>query len=689
MINKTFRLFISSTFSDFLTERTILNEEVFPVIDDYCQSQGYNFQLIDLRWGVNNESALNQNTLAICLDEVRRCCTLSPKPNFLLMTGERYGWIPLPATITRKDFEELITFASDEECSVLKAWYILDENEIEGEYYLKERKGIFVYDSVWSKEEAKLLNALISCAFQNPSFPSETRKKLTSSATEQEIFEGLLSSNISDNSIAVFRVGYHEKDPDLSRINDLKERIIKKMSEDGCTDNIFELAWNDSYPDAFKETLISALKTNIAKEIKRLEGIIENSDIKASLLNQYCESSVIIERKKEFAALEDYESGDAKTPLYVIGDSGSGKSTLLARYVTSRSADVFFLFYGLDENSYMLIDSLAVLADQIKQAYDISYGTDINASNITEGLYDLVNNIPRDKKVIIVIDGLDMFHDITEIHEAIFPSHLPPHVKIIVSIANGKFADRFLSRNNNILSIGKFSGNDSWDILTSFLKKQNRIISNLAQKEAVSITIKDGATPLHLRLLTEICSKWRSADSDDILPCSVDEVALKHLTDMYTKFGHDKELVLYSLALISSSPYGITEEELQLLLFSFPKVKDQFDSENRYNHTLSKLPFVIWSRLYYDLKGCLTLTKSYGIITVRFAHNIFYNAFTAAFPEYCRHAQSMLETYFSKQPSFTDSSMPNIRKALVLPFLLKKRGRIDKLIELYNNPEFP
>ena len=49
MINKTFRLFISSTFSDFVTERDILNDEIFPVVDDFCQQRGYNFQLVDLR----------------------------------------------------------------------------------------------------------------------------------------------------------------------------------------------------------------------------------------------------------------------------------------------------------------------------------------------------------------------------------------------------------------------------------------------------------------------------------------------------------------------------------------------------------------------------------------------------------------------------------------------------------------
>lgn len=107
MNNKTFSLFISSTFSDFIEERVAL-KKIFYEIDDYCQSRGYDFQIIDLRWGVNTEAALNQKTIEICLEEVKRYCTLSPRPNFLLMVGERYGWVPLPSKIEKKNTKNYI-----------------------------------------------------------------------------------------------------------------------------------------------------------------------------------------------------------------------------------------------------------------------------------------------------------------------------------------------------------------------------------------------------------------------------------------------------------------------------------------------------------------------------------------------------------------------------------------------------
>ena len=63
MQNKTFRLFISSPFSDFKKEREVLHKEVFPEINKYCNEHGFTFQPIDLRWGVSNEAQLDQSTL--------------------------------------------------------------------------------------------------------------------------------------------------------------------------------------------------------------------------------------------------------------------------------------------------------------------------------------------------------------------------------------------------------------------------------------------------------------------------------------------------------------------------------------------------------------------------------------------------------------------------------------------------
>jgi len=78
----TFRVFVGSTFSDLIAERNALQERAFPRLREYCQQKGARFQAIDLRWGVSEEAALDQQTMNICLQELKRYQKVSLHSNF-------------------------------------------------------------------------------------------------------------------------------------------------------------------------------------------------------------------------------------------------------------------------------------------------------------------------------------------------------------------------------------------------------------------------------------------------------------------------------------------------------------------------------------------------------------------------------------------------------------------------------
>ena len=104
MQNKTIKFFISSTFKDFIKERNALQNFVFPRLKKLCQDKGFSFQPVDLRWGVTNESSDDNKTMEYCLNEVKRCSS-DPKPNLLILFGQRYGWVPLPSYIESNVFD--------------------------------------------------------------------------------------------------------------------------------------------------------------------------------------------------------------------------------------------------------------------------------------------------------------------------------------------------------------------------------------------------------------------------------------------------------------------------------------------------------------------------------------------------------------------------------------------------------
>src|SRR5688572_7062594 len=138
---RTFRLFVSSTFSDLKEERNALQEKVFPRLRELCARHDCRFQAIDLRWGVRDEAALDQQTMRICLEEIARCQRVTPRPNFLILLGDRYGWRPLPYEIPAEEFEAIAQGVPDiHERALLEHWYRKDENAVPPVHRLQPRE---------------------------------------------------------------------------------------------------------------------------------------------------------------------------------------------------------------------------------------------------------------------------------------------------------------------------------------------------------------------------------------------------------------------------------------------------------------------------------------------------------------------------------------------------------------------
>ena len=137
---RTFRVFVSSTFADLQAERQALQEFVFPRLRDLCAVYGARFQAVDLRWGISREAGEDQQTLDICLREVERCQRLTPRPNFLILLGERYGWRPLPPRIPIEDFGALHSAVESEgDRRSLRDVYARDDNAQPPAFVLRRR----------------------------------------------------------------------------------------------------------------------------------------------------------------------------------------------------------------------------------------------------------------------------------------------------------------------------------------------------------------------------------------------------------------------------------------------------------------------------------------------------------------------------------------------------------------------
>lgn len=236
------RVFVSSTFSDMRHERNALQEQVYPKLEHLCLRNGFQFQAIDLRWGVSSEAGLDHRTMRICLDELRRAQEISPLPNFLILLGNRYGWRPLPETVPAEEFDQLHRMAraaGAESAKVLQSWYRRDDNASPPVFLLQSRRQDlrdgkdYTQDAPWSRVQAALweiINRAYSPSQLQGRFEAARRAhsampavvRFQASATEQEIWHGALGvPDARDHVLACFReIGNAGEFGDPSQLRD-------------------------------------------------------------------------------------------------------------------------------------------------------------------------------------------------------------------------------------------------------------------------------------------------------------------------------------------------------------------------------------------------------------------------------------------------------------------------------------
>lgn len=70
--------------TDTRVERNALMNRVYPKLRDFCHERGYEFQVVDMRWGVHDPFTDDHMIGEISLKELKACQALSTGPNFVV-----------------------------------------------------------------------------------------------------------------------------------------------------------------------------------------------------------------------------------------------------------------------------------------------------------------------------------------------------------------------------------------------------------------------------------------------------------------------------------------------------------------------------------------------------------------------------------------------------------------------------
>ncbi|MBE9571261.1 MAG: DUF4062 domain-containing protein [Proteobacteria bacterium] len=739
--NRTFRIFVSSTFDDLKAERNALQKQVFPKLRELCLQHGCRFQAIDLRWGVSEEAALDQQTMKICLEEIARCQQVTPRPNFVVLLGDRYGWCPLPYEIPASEFSEILhNVTNAEDTELLSNWYRRDDNAVPPVYDLQPRTGEYVESANWVSIERRLRSILLE-ATSPMNLSEEERSKYWASATEQEIIKGALKAEDALGHVFCFfrSILVRQEDGSFCPINksplnqsfqnvvDLNSEgnldhnawnrlaALKNRLEEKLPNNIFRyrVKWNENgvstdYLNQFCNDVLRNLTQVIEREIAGLEEI-DPLDEEIGVHEAFGKERIraFTGREDILTVISDYIKGPSTYPYVIHGESGSGKTALMAKTVEKAregcpEAKVFCRFIGATPESSDGRSLLERLCNQIYHSFDFEnqkqrklaeikkddedaqqrrqevereYEIPTDFQKLSPAFRSFLSKIPSQEKLILFIDALDQLADTDHARSLTWlPSGLPQNIRVIVSTLPGEcfsILERRLPE-NKLKELESMPLAEGTDLLKSWLKAVGRTLQNNQMKEVLN-KFDEISLPLYLKLAFEEARQWKSYSPEVNLSHDIPGIIRDFFKRLSSPANHGKILVSHSMGYLAAAKNGLAEDELLDVLSLDKTVFDNFADRAHHELTETKLPVVIWLRLYHNLESYLTERTADGTIVLSFYHRQLLEVVDDIFFEdgvkQKRHSQ--LANYFDKQPLWMEGQgkkSPNIRKVSELPY---------------------
>jgi hypothetical protein len=675
-----FRLFVSSTFSDFVAEREALQERVFPELEKFCAERGARFQAVDLRWGITEGAQQEHDTLRICLEEVRRCQTLSPRPNFAVLLGDRYGWEPVPARIPVDHWNRLLAATTRPDGETIRDGYEgPDLNAIPPVMHLKKRQG----DCASNERREALLRTALRSAADTAGFTGDERLPYFASATHQEIALGALDTKDEEGNplhpqehvnVYVRHIAGLPNDASVRAFIDWDEQTRAPVQ--GARQRLAELEsqlrerlpgkvrdiqarWlrdgtDESHLDAFCARFLADQKAIIERELNGRQRL-PDSEARSAQHHSFAK-----ERARNFAGrrpvlrkIAAYLGGRRNTsPLIIHGSGGTGKSALMARAYLQAvetapgTAVMLARFIGGVPGTESLITLLIELTADIAAAYGrTAPPIPENVKAARQALDEVLRGSTVERPLVIFLDALDQLDpaDGAWLLEWL-PRELGEHTRVVASMREGQTllsAQRRYPK--TLLEVPAMTLTEGRRMLDAWLADTREAHYNagiapargrglmLKQHKQVVSTFAKSGKPLWLKLAYEEARSWVSWEEPAALPETVEAMVEDLITRrLLAGEKHPHAFTTRALAYLTAGRFGLSEEELDHALATDPEVTAEFEAQNaktgqkwELDRDRPRLPPILWSRLYFDLQPYLATAQIDGTVVYRWFHREF------------------------------------------------------------------
>lgn len=668
------RSFMSSTFTDTRSERDCFVAFCVPLLRSFCRDFGYEFELSEMRWGINSEISAQHQTSEICLRELQRCLTTSAAMHFVGILGDKYGFRPFPAEIEQSEFELLLDHCdADTDHDQLVEWFRLDTNKVPAVYRLRPVYEVIrgyspeVQDAAsqewWSKCFEPMQHALRRCAENLHGNNIEARRPFEASVTELEMRLGfshpgsvslLISRHLEGE---ILHPGYRDT---VDNAQDCLQHLRLWASDHASEVIEARVPWKENGIDpvtskshaSYIKNILQKLCASYAQQITHLPA----QEVEGSIFDEARAHARFASRKqKDFVGrhglvMEVVNSVITQSACIVSGISGSGKTALAAQVLKLLPCQFNFVvrFIGTTSESSSLERLLYSVCEQISSIYGGS-PPDPAASfdEICDAFKtDFMARGTKQSPLCIVFDSLDQLPVGSSLIWLPQATEVPEHCHILVTaLVEGK--GKPLERARAILqckdiSVPVIHLTDIDDVLDAWLSQEHRRDTEEQRLFCKDILSRaEEPTYLMLRTVFNQMTQWASYTSPPSTWAHVnDVVSLLETFFQDLEHKHGALFTEVALGLLTSARDGLSQPELEDLLSLDDRVLDV--TFQWWVPPVPRIPPLVVTRLLADLEPFLV--RKAGNTKAWFHRQFYEQALHRYAP---RHAE--LAEYFGNQ----------------------------------------
>ncbi|XP_035690264.1 telomerase protein component 1-like [Branchiostoma floridae] len=578
---KTVRIFVSSTFKDFHSERDVLVKEVFADLRHWCEKRRLHLVECDLRWGIPKDTT-TEFTLRTCLEEIDRCYEDNIMPFFLNMTSERCGWIPGVQEVPPQ-------FAA--EYRWIHGLSVTEMEIMHGAYRKGNPNSLFMIrdgsflESVPEKHHKDFIDITPEAPFK-----LKMLKKML-----QDRFD---PSQVYQYQCEVAGVN-SEGRVQLKGLENFSLKVFEFFTQRVGEQYPLEEVQTDPYRQ--QEEAHEAYMKNKGDLVLGRDSILQEIQLYITELGV------------------DY-------PMLLVGEAGSGKSAIMARVAdvaTTKALNkeipgggdtgwhVFYHFVGAIPGSTDLETVLKRLLRELDIVNDTTMPKDMESTvQLTCGVLSSRTTRPT----IIIIDAVNQMDEDPHAQSVSWlPRKLAPQVRVVLSMIDSTPQHRALTerqRKPQEVRVTALSKEDRQEIVRAMLDKYNK---RLDQHQMNSLLSKESSdNPLWLSVACEELRVYGVFEKVSDKINSLADGLLNLLAQVLERFEREYggTLLVATLCLLETSAKGMLEVELLRLLGNEenllpPEDGSQIDLEAREELPAGQVAPVRWAGVYRALKPFL------------------------------------------------------------------------------------